>query len=114
MFDQLPGVERHQQAFAGTLRMPDNANFLIALRRGSRHSAVDRAPHRVKLVISRDDLGQSRSGFAKDREVAEQIEQAAMLEHAFDQRREFRRALLRNCRTVGGTPRHEALKVCRQ
>ena len=114
MFDQLPGIERHQQAFTGALGVPDDAHPLIALRRGRSHRAVDRVSHRVELVVARDDLGQPGTGFAEDREVTEQIEQAAMLEHALNQCRKFRRTFRGNVRAVGGAPRHEALKVCRQ
>ena len=134
MFDQLPGIERHQQAFAGALGVPDHACASVALALGfhTRQTVVGRVfghtshgtrstncrchrlPYRVELVVARDDLSQPRTGFAEDREVTEQIEQAAMLEHAFNQCREFRRTFRSNARAVGGAPRHEALKVCRQ
>ena len=70
--------------------------------------------HRVELVVARNDLGQPGTGLAENREVTEQVEQAAMLEHAFDQCREFRRTFRGNVRSVGGAPGHEALKVCRE
>ena len=48
----LPGVEDHRQALAGALRVPDDADPLVALGRRRRDRAVDRLVDGVELVIA--------------------------------------------------------------
>jgi len=129
---QQAGVERHQQALARALRVPDHARLAVA-RRLLPHAgqAVDgrvlghrmlagpqrrchRLPDGMELVVAGDDLDQSAAGFTEHGEMAQQIEEAPLLEHALDQRSHLRHALGLYAGAVGGAPGHEALEVCRQ
>ena len=83
--NQLARVERHEQALAGTLGVPDHAHLAVAFGRGSTHRAFHGVSHGVILMIARDDLGNARSGIAKDREIADQIEKPPLFEHPLDQ-----------------------------
>ncbi len=68
----------------------------------------------MKLVITGDDLDQSRRAFPEYREVTQQVEKTPPLEHALDQGGHLRRTLWLNMLTVRSAPRHEALLVSRQ
>ena len=97
VLDDLPGVEGHQQALAGALRVPDHADLAIAAGRRRRERALHRVPHGVELVVAREDLDDvAPSSVAEDDEILEQVEQAAAVEHALEQRLQFRRALGRD------------------
>lgn len=63
------------------------------------------------LVVARHDLDQSRAVLPEHREMPEQIEQAAMFEHALSQNGELWSALFRIRRAVGGAPGHETLEI---
>ena len=110
MLDQLASVEGHQQAFARALGMPDHACALVpgtlCLDTGQTvpggifgHALNDpcspnRGSHRMaycmELVIARNDLGKPRPRLGKHGETANQLKQAAVLKHPFDQRGKFR------------------------
>ena len=70
--------------------------------------------HCMELVIARNDLGKPRPRLGKHGETADQLKQAAVLKHPFDQRGKFRFPFRRNLRAVGGPPRHEALQIRRE
>ncbi len=136
---QQARVERHQQALARTLGVPDHACLAVTrwLRfdagqpviigvfphpghrscgeRGERRAqrGGHRLLHRVELVVAGDDLDQPATGFAEHGEVAQQIEEAPLLEHALDQRGHLRHPLGLDSGAVGGAPRHEALLIRR-
>ena len=132
--DHPPGVERHCQALAGTLRVPDHADPAVALFAAghrprvvaallARLKALGLVPalHRnrraqgffqrdidgVKLVVAGDLLGQLAGALVLEHdEMAHQIEKAALLEHAFEHHLQFGK--LRRVIVAGnGAPRLE-------
>ena len=105
--DHAAGVEGHRQALARALRVPDDADAPVAglaarpvarlvaaqrlrdaiagrrLRRAQR--LLDRHVHRVELVVARHLLGELAAARVLEHdEVADEIEEAALLEHAFE------------------------------
>jgi hypothetical protein len=52
--------------------------------------------------------------FTKHGEVAQKIEESALLENTLDQRRQFRHSLGLDACAVGGAPGHEAFAIRRQ
>ena len=133
--DDLPGVEGHQQTLAGALRVPDDADALVALllRCNRRQSVLrrilthaqsksgecaqggrDRTSNGVELVITGHDLDDARARISKHGEVPDQGQESVLLEHAFDDGPEFRRTLRGDGSAVHGAPGHEALDIGRQ
>ena len=106
-------VERHRQALARALRVPDHADAPVAGRAagpaprfvaaGGRlgHTAAaalqrrrapglgDRRAHRVKLVVAGDLLGRRAARILEGDEAPEQFEEAALFERAFDEHPQF-------------------------
>ena len=129
---QKARVESHQQTFAGTLGVPDHSGLVVAGRlvldagqsvvgRVLGHGTLARSQcrdhrllDRVELVVAGDDLDQPAAGFTEHGEVAQQIEEAPLLEHALDQRGHLRHPLGLDPGAVGGAPGHEALLIRRQ
>lgn len=68
----------------------------------------------MKLVIARDNFGKPRARLTKPGEMAQQVEEAALLKHAVDKRRKLWRALGYNDFTIRRAPRHETFEICRQ
>ena len=66
---QLSSVESHQKALARALRVPDDTNLAIALWRCRLHGLDHGMLYGVKLVISRDDLRETRGRFAEHGKV---------------------------------------------
>ncbi len=108
--DHPAGVEGHRQTLAGSLRVPHDthppvtgvaarpgAGFVTAGRlRGLVHPRraqcfVDGDIHRVKLVITRHFLGElAITRVFEHDEVAQQVEEAALVEYAFEYDLQFR------------------------
>src|SRR5208282_6193763 len=134
--DDLAGVERHQQALARSLRVPDDADALVAerslpnarpaeLRRafmqartvadcGRRDGAQgggDGRANRMELMIAGEDFDGLTACVAEDDEVLDEVEKAAAIEHALENRLEFRCALGPEAIAVNRPPGHEPLAV---
>ena len=114
VLDDLPGVERHEQALAGALRVPDDADLAVAVRAGGGERAVDGLPDGVELVIAGENLGEAAAGVAEDDEVLDEVEEAALVEHALEDGFQLGRALGREVVAGDGAPRHEPLAVSGQ
>ena len=105
--NQLARVERHEKALAGTLSVPDHAHLAVAFGRDGTHRAFHGVAHGVILMIARNDLGNARSGIAEDREIADEIEEPPLFEHALDQHGHLGTALCRDIGTIRRSPWHE-------
>ena len=111
MLDDATGIEEHRQALARTLRVPDNTDTTISFLAtfhlpGPIHAGhffnsvaccangfLDCSFDRKELVIASDQLVHRTAVgivFEGD-EVANQIEEASLLEHAANQRLQFER-----------------------
>ena len=111
VLDDLARIERHQQALARALRVPDDARLAVATRRGRCKRACHRLPHGVELVIAREDFDDIASRVAEDDEILHQVEEAAAVEHALEHRLQFRRALGRQIVARHRPPWHEPFAV---
>ena len=89
--DDLPGIEGHEQALAGALGVPDDANAAIAAGAGRLDRARDRMAHGVKLVIPGHDLDEAGARVAEDGETPDQGQKPRLLEHPLDEGAERRR-----------------------
>ena len=69
VLDDLTGVERHQQALAGALRVPDDAHLAVALRPRRRQRAFHGMAHGMELVVAGENFGESLPGVAEDDEI---------------------------------------------
>ena len=107
MGNDLPGVECHQQAFAGTLGVPDDADATVALGTRSGDRAIDRMAYGMELMISCDDLDQSGTCIGKHGEVPDQGQETLSLEHPPDDRLKLRFTLRSDGGPVHGAPGHE-------
>ena len=107
--DDLAGIERHRQALARALRVPDHAHAPVALLASRLAFGVEdavavahpvpsgrppRLLHRhvdcVELVVTRYFLDEPAAAQVLEHdEVPQQIEAAALLEHALDQHLQF-------------------------
>ena len=130
--DHPAGIERHRQALAGALRVPDHADAPVALLAAGRRpgvvaarssakpcacaSSARIAPQRllqrdvdgVELVVARhllDELAAAR--VLEHDEVPDQIEEAALLEHAFQQHLQLGAGSAASVLALDGAPRHE-------
>src|SRR5713226_4269305 len=65
----------------------------------------------MELVIASKDLRNTAAGIAKDDEVFHEIEEAALIEDALENRFQFRRALGRQVVAGNGPPWHETLTL---
>lgn len=114
MLDDFSGIEHHRKTFATVLRVPDDTRPTVA--RGAR--GFNRLVDGVELMIARQLLqGRSiarlgRPGVFKHDEVSNQVQQAVLVEHAFEQRFQMQeptgKLLARD-----GAPRHEPLPIRR-
>ena len=95
MLDDLARIERHQQALARSLRVPDHSDLAVTILGGCRQRARHGMPHGVELVVASKDLDHIAAGVAEDDEVLHQIEEAASVEHSLEHRFQFRCALRR-------------------
>ena len=91
--------------------MPDNADAAVAVgaRGGSR--AHDRVAHGVELVIPGHDLDNAGARVPEHGEVPDQGQKPGLLEHALDERFEFRHTLWRDGGAVHGAPGHEPFGI---
>jgi len=107
LLHELAGVERHREALAAALRVPDDADAMVLLDRadGGLHCLV----HGPVLMVRGHLLGHARAVSLEDVEVADEVEEATLLEDAVDERLELRRALVGDFSAVDGAPRHEPL-----
>ncbi len=71
-------------------------------------------PHGVELMVARQNFIKAAAFVAENRKVAQQRQEAALFEHAFDDCRQLRLALWRDVVALNGTPGHEALVVGRE
>ena len=71
----------------------------------------DSVVHGVELMVASYDLAQASTGVREHREVTNQGQKPGSLEHAVDERFEFRHALGRDCGAVDRAPRHEPFDV---
>src|SRR5258708_3535401 len=111
MLDDLSGVERHEQALARALGVPDHADFAVAVGpRGGERTGY-RLPHSMKLVITGKNLGNATASVTEDDEILYQIEEAAFLENAFEDRFQFGRAFGRKVIARDRAPGHEAFAI---
>ena len=111
MGDDLPGVEGHEQALAGALGVPDDADAAVALGARGSDRARDRVAHGVELMIPSHNLDEARARVREHGKVADQGQETRLLEHPLNDGAELRRALRRDGGPVYGAPRHEALEV---
>ncbi len=86
------GEERHQEALAGALRVPDDADLAVAIGAGGGNRLRQRLAAAVQLVIAGDDLERARSWSSEHREIPDQRQEDLAGEHAPDQRLELARA----------------------
>ena len=126
--DQPPGIEGHRQALARALRVPDDADPLVArlaagavageigagrllgFRReiGGPQRLLDRDIDRVELVISRDLLRERAAAeILEHNEMADEIEKPARLEHAGEHDLQFGQARRRILAPADRAPRLE-------
>ena len=84
--DDLTSVEGHEQALAGALGVPDDANSAVAVWARGGNCALDSMAHGVKLVIPGHDLDDARAGVLEHGEVADQGQKPGLLEHALNRR----------------------------
>ena len=69
----------------------------------------------MELVIARDLLERGRAAFLfKDNEIADEIKEAAFLEHAFEQHFQLCDRSRRLCFAFDGLPRQEPFLICRE
>ena len=98
--DDAPGIERHGERLARALRVPHDADALVAGVRlvalgvvgsgGGAQRLPDRALHGVVLVIAGDLLdGRARAVVFEHGEVADQVQQALRRAEVLDDRLEF-------------------------
>src|SRR5262245_41090467 len=92
MFDDLTRVERHEQALAGPLRVPDHPGLAVTARCSRCECTFDRLLYGMELVVTREDFGHAPSGVTEDDEISDQIEEAAAVENALESRLQFRRS----------------------
>ena len=138
VLDELARVERHGQAFAGALRVPDDADAPVAglagpaglgtvhqvdaahvaelrrLRAGraGAQGLLDRRVDRVVLMVAGHLLDQHAvAGVLEDDEGADEIEEAAPVEDALDDDLELAEPVVGQCRAVDGAPGHEPFAV---
>ena len=130
--DDAPGVEGHGQTLPGALRVPDDADAPIAgiaarlsaglvpaarlgdplrvlLQRRRAQGLADRSLHRVELVIAGHLLDERAAVVLEDDEVAQQRQEAALLEDALDRHLQLRVEGRRQLLAVDGAPRLEPL-----
>ena len=135
--DDAPGVEGHRQALPRALRVPDDADPPIAgiaarlsaglvpaarlgdplrllLQRRRAQGLADRRLHRVELVIPGHLLDERAAVVLEDDEVAQQRQEAALLEDALDRHLQLGVEGRRQLLTVDGAPRLEPLPAGRQ
>ena len=135
--DDAPGVEGHGQALPRALRVPDDADPPIAgiaarlsaglvpaarlgdplrflLQRRRAQGLADRRLHRVELVIAGHLLDERAAVVLEDDEVAQQRQEAALLEHALDRHLQLGVEGRRQLLAVDGAPRLEPLPAGRQ
>jgi hypothetical protein len=96
------------------LGVPDHADPLVALGRGSPDGLLYGEADGVELVVARQFLADDPRILLEDDEVADQIEEATLLEHAPDQRLQLRHRLRGDILALDRPPRREPLPVCRQ
>src|SRR5690606_42067203 len=101
--------ERHRQALARPLRMPDHAHAPIAAWARRLDRRIDRARDGVELVIPGHLLGDRVTVTLEDDEVAQEVEQPALVEYAADQHLERAHRRGRERLALDGAPGHEAL-----
>ncbi len=87
--------------------MPDDADAVVAGHGG--HGGFNGLPDGPVLVVGGHLLEDLRAVDLEDVEVADEVEEAALLKDALDQRLELRRALGGDLEAVDGAPRHEPL-----
>ena len=114
MSDDLSSVEGHEQALAGALGVPDDADAAVALGARGGDRALDRMAYGVELVIPGHDLDEAGAGVFEHGEIPHQGQEPGLLEYTLDDRSELRRALRRDSGAVHGAPGHEAFEAGRQ
>ncbi len=127
--DQPPGVESHAQALARTLRVPDDTDApvaglaaglparLVPTARATRAPSpsrpkrlVDREVDGMELVIARHLLGQDAAAHVlEDDEVADQIQEPALVKNAFQDHLQLRHPLWRIAAPIDRAPGLEPL-----
>ena len=121
--DDASGVERHRQALARPLGVPDHADppvaagaaRLAARQRGRAQRLGDGGLHGVKLVIPRHLLHQVPAAVVLEHdEVADQRQQPAPGEDAFEQHLKVRQLRVGQRLARDGAPRLEPLAAGRQ
>ena len=86
MSDDLSGIEGHEQALAGALSVPDDADAAVALGAGGGDRALDRVAHGVELVIPGQDLDDARARVLEHDEVVDQGQNSGLFENALNDR----------------------------
>src|SRR5690554_6886994 len=81
--------ERHEQAFARALCVPNNADLSVTVWPRCCYGLSERLAAAVELVIAGDDLERAFAFVAENREVADQLQQHLAGEYAADQRFEL-------------------------
>jgi hypothetical protein len=81
MQDDLAGIERHGQALARPLCMPDHAHPPVALRPRRFDCRLERRVDRVELVVARELLDQPATALVLEHdEMPDEIEKPPVLE----------------------------------
>src|SRR5713101_3362051 len=82
--DEPTSIERHGEALSRSLRVPDDAYAAISLGTRGRDRRLDGAADSVELVIARHLLRDSATVVLVNDEVADEVEETALLEDAAD------------------------------
>jgi len=111
MQNDLAGEERHGQALARALRVPDDATAPVPVRTRRLDGGLNRLEHRVILVIARDLLDDAPVFLLEHHEMVHVFQEPPFVQQARQEYLKLRYARRRGLVALDRPPGHEALFV---